>query len=439
MKVAFFTLGCKVNQYDTQLCMELLSNDGFEVVQPKESADVYVVNSCTVTAESDRKTRQTVRSFKRKHPQSIVVLTGCLPQVYPEIAEDLPEADIVIGNSNYPDLPRLLNEHSLTRQHLSNIIPHELCHDTILSDCGISAFQERTRAAVKIQEGCDNYCSYCIIPTARGPVRSKDLEKVKAEINALETAGFNEIVFVGINLTTFGRESSYSLTDAVELASSFDGISRIRLGSLEPDRMTEGLIEQLSKYPKLCPHFHLSLQSGCDKTLKRMNRKYTTVMYESLCQTLRSTFPDCSLTTDVIAGFPGEAREEFDESLAFVNRIGFAKVHVFPYSPRPGTKAAEMPNQISKKEKEERSRKMLAAAQSMRDNFLKNQVGKTVIILAEEATATKDTVGFTPNYTPVIIKGKELEKGKFFKVLLTAVAGDCCEGKTLQTDAEQQN
>ena len=429
MKVAFYTLGCKVNQYETQAITESFIKKGFEAVSYETDADIYIVNSCTVTAESDRKTRQAVRRFKRLHPASVVVLTGCMSQAFPNVADELPEADIVLGNRNNDELIALIEQHFTCGGRLVHLVPHAA--GDAFAGTSIEGFKERTRAVVKIEDGCDRFCSYCIIPYARGRVRSKPLDELRSELKNLEKAGFVEIVLVGINLSAYGTDTGKTLCDAAEIACSFEGINRVRLGSLEPDLMTDELIENLSKLPKLCPQFHISLQSGCDETLRRMNRHYTAKEYEVLCQKLRSSFSDCTLTTDVMVGFPSESDADFYESMDFVKKIKFEKVHVFPYSPRTGTKAAKMKPQIVKAEKEKRSREMIAAAQEIRSEFLKSQIGKTVEVLVEGNIDIGIAQGFTPNYTPVKVKSADIPAGAVCRVMINGVEDDSCVGNLI--------
>lgn len=426
MTVSFYTLGCKVNQYESQAMAELFAAAGYELAGADGEADVYVINSCTVTAESDRKTRQAVRRFKRLHPRSVVVLAGCMTQAYSETAGDLPEADIVTGNKDHAGILKLLEEYFAGGERTVRVEPHQSGEP--FETAGITGFSERTRAVVKIEDGCDRFCSYCIIPYARGRVRSKPLEELKTELTRLEAAGFAEIVLVGINLSAYGSDSGSSLVDAAALACSFEGIQRVRLGSLEPDLMTGETVTSLRSLTKLCPHFHLSLQSGCDKTLRDMNRHYTTAQYKELCDTLRGAFQDCSITTDIMVGFPGETKEDFSESLGFVRQIGFEKVHVFPYSPRPGTKAAGMKPQIPKAVKEERARRMTAAAQEIRNQFLENQIGKVVEVLVEEHSPGGSARGYTPNYTPVQITG-DAPVGTICRIKITGAGEDWCVGE----------
>ena len=421
MKIAFFTLGCKVNQYESQAMAERMVKCGFELVSPNEKSDVYVINSCTVTAESDRKTRQTVRRFKRKNPDSIVVLTGCMPQAFPEDADALKEADIVLGNKNNIRLPELIERYFSCGQRIIEIENHET-GDRFIGD-SISGFEGRTRAIVKIEDGCNRFCSYCIIPYSRGRVRSKPIDELEAELRTLSDAGFIEIVLVGINLSSYGSDIGLSICDAVELAAGMD-FERIRLGSLEPDHITDDVIERLAKVDKFCPQFHISLQSGCDNTLKAMNRHYTSAEYKELCTKLRNSFDETTITTDIMVGFPTESEEDFADNVNFAKEIGFEKVHVFPYSPREGTRAAKM-EQIEKSIKEKRSHIMIEETEKIRQNFLESQVGKTVEVLLETRHDDKFTEGYTKNYTPVKVKGSH-PCGKLVTAKIIAVDGDFC-------------
>lgn len=426
MKAAFYTLGCKVNQYESQAMAQSLENHGFIITDHSEEADVYIINSCTVTAESDRKTRQAVRRFKKLHPDSIVILTGCMPQAFPEISGKLGEADIIIGNKSN----RLLHDYIMQYINGSGRIIAVDLHQSGEAFQGntISSFRERTRASVKIEDGCNRFCSYCIIPYARGRVRSKPLDELKEEIAALEKNGFSEIVLVGINLSAYGMGSDYNIVDAVRLAASFDGIKRVRLGSLEPDHITDEIIAGLADIPEFCPQFHISLQSGCDKTLKRMNRHYNSAEYFELCEKLRSAFDDTTITTDIMVGFPGETEDDFEASLKFAKKVGFEKVHVFPYSIRPGTPAAKMPNQVEKSEKERRAAIMSDACEEIKQNFLKSQIGKTLEMLVEEYHEGF-AQGYTANYTPVKIACGCDNLHGIIKTEITAVDGDFCVGK----------
>ena len=337
MKAAFYTLGCKVNQYETEYMAEVLKNAGMQIVSHNEDADYYIINSCTVTATADQKTRQNVRKFKRQHPNSVVILTGCMPQAFPEQASALNEADIVLSNKSNDDILDLINQFNVTHNRIIKIDKHQ--KDDEFSKCSINQFSERIRAFVKIEDGCDRFCSYCIIPMSRGRVRSKSLEDLKEEITMLGNNGIKEIVLVGINLSSYGKGQEFNIVDAVRICNDDPNIKRVRLGSLEPDHITDEVIEGLAQCKKLCPQFHISLQSGCDKTLKEMNRHYNSDEYRRLCKKLRDTFDDATVTTDIMVGFNNESEDDFNVSLAFAKEIGFEKVHTFPYSERQGTVA----------------------------------------------------------------------------------------------------
>lgn len=428
MKVCFYTLGCKVNRYETQAMSEALAKGGYEIVTENEIADIYVINSCTVTAEADKKTRQAVRRFKRKNPASTVVLTGCMPQAYPREAEKLSEADIVLGNKNNAFLLKALNDRLKNKERIFAVSEHKT--GDAYQNTNISSFDARTRADIKIQDGCNRFCTYCIIPTSRGRVRSKPIEEIEKEVFALGENGYEEIVLVGINLSSYGRDTGLSLPDAVERVCENEKIKRVRLGSLEPDHLTDDVIERLSKCEKLCPQFHISLQSGCNKTLSDMHRHYTAEQYYELCEKLRASFSDCTLTTDVMVGFPMETDENFEESLAFVKKVGFEKVHVFPYSARPGTKAAEYSPQVEKCIKEKRAAIMINETEKIRREFFRRQIGKTVSVLFESRTKDGLIGGYTENYTPVKVRADESLCNKIRKVKITGVSDDdFCTGE----------
>ena len=428
MKAAFYTLGCKVNQYESQAMAQCLERNGFEITDASENADVFVINSCTVTAESDRKTRQTVRRFRKLNPDSIIVLTGCMPQAFPQESYELDSADIVIGNKSNHLVYDYIMQFIGKRERIIAVDEHKSGED--FRGDTISSFRERTRANVKIEDGCNRFCSYCIIPYARGRVRSKPFDTLREELSSLEKNGFSEIVLVGINLSAYLTEDGKNLADAVELAASFDGIKRVRLGSLEPDHITDSMIERLAAIPKFCPQFHISLQSGCDKTLKKMNRHYNSDEYYRLCTKLRSSFEDATITTDIMVGFPGETREDFEQSLAFARKVGFEKAHVFPYSRRPGTPAAKMKEQVQNAEKAERAAEMMSETDRIRNEFLQRQIGRTLEILTEEYHGGC-VHGYTANYTPVKIVGNCELLGGLVNAKITAVEGDYCIGEII--------
>lgn len=424
MKAYFYTLGCKVNQYETQAMMRLLQEAGYDTaVFHTDMSDVgeavLIVNSCTVTGESDRKLRQLLRRMRREHPQAILVLTGCMPQAFPDKAAALTEADIVVGNARRAALVGQIDAFRRDRGRQVCVTPH----DAIVEPLSINAFEERTRAFVKIEDGCDRFCTYCIIPYARGRVRSRDPEDIKAELNTLAAAGYREVVLVGINLTSYGKDTGKSLADAVEAACAVDGIERVRLGSLEPDHMTEELVVRLSRQEKLCPQFHVALQSGCDATLRRMNRHYDTACFEQACKRLAAAFPDAVFTTDILVGFPGETEEDFEASLRFAERMRFAKAHVFPYSRRAGTRADRMPDQLSTAVKAERAHRMIEACEAVRREIFRETVGTEQWVLCETRTDDGCAVGYTRGYLPCRIEGI-CEAGETVRVRITGTDDD---------------
>lgn len=428
MKVAFYTLGCKVNQYETESMREQLQTAGYDCSGDISSADIVVINSCTVTAESDRKTRQAVRKYRRMLPDSVIVLCGCVPAAFPDIASQLPEADIFLSNSGDGKLCGAIEDFLNTRKKVALISEHK--KGELYQTPSIKTFSERTRAFVKIEDGCDRFCSYCIIPTARGRVRSRNLDDIKTEISYLATQGFCEVVLVGINLSAYGKDNGLNLCDAVDTAASVDGICRVRLGSLEPDHITDDMLTRLKNQEKFCPQFHLSLQSGCDKTLKQMNRHYDSAYYRTLIKNIRAVFPDCSITTDIMVGFAGESDEDFLDSLSFAKEIGFAKAHIFAYSRRSGTRADSFPNQVKNVVKAERSKIMIAACQKCEENFLKQQLNKVFPVLFEE-NHDGFYEGYTPNYTRVKVKYDRDIRGKILDVRLEYIENDYCIGKIL--------
>lgn len=419
MKIAFYTLGCKVNQYETQVMRELFEKSGHTITNINNEADAFIINSCTVTGESDRKTRQMVRHYKSLHKDAVVVLTGCMPQAFPKDAEILKEADIVLGNTDHSKIVTALEEFIKNKKRTISVECHP--KDERFNTPGITDFNERTRAFMKIQDGCDRYCTYCIIPKARGPIRSKSLSDIKDEAEALSQNGFSEIVLVGINLTSFGKESGLNICDAVNTVCSVKGIKRVRLGSLEPDHITDEMLISLKAQEKFCPQFHLSLQSGCDKTLKRMNRHYDTAFYRDLVTRIRKSFKDAAITTDIMVGFAGETEEEFNNSLSFAKEIGFASAHIFAYSRREGTVAYSLPNQIEKSEKSRRSKEMSKVTKDSEIEFLSSLIGKTYDVLFEAIDKNGYYHGFTKNYCPVKVKSDINITGKIAEVEITGL------------------
>ena len=409
-KAALHNLGCKVNAYETEAMQHLLEEAGYEIVPFTQKADVYVINTCSVTNMADRKSRQMLHKAKKNNPDSIVVAAGCYVQTSEkEVLNDL-SVDIVIGNDRKHDLVRLLEEYSLDSVNDTEDDINDGKHD--FEELFIDQTKEHTRAFIKVQDGCNQFCSYCIIPYARGRVRSRRFENVIAEVERLAANGFKEVVLTGIHLSSYGVdfEEATGLLELIQAVNAVKGIERIRLGSLEPKIVTEHFASELSKLDKICPHFHLSLQSGCDATLKRMNRKYTTKEYERGCELLRKYFVHPAITTDVIVGFPGETEEEFEQTKAYLEHIHFYEMHIFKYSKRKGTRAAVMPDQIDEQIKAARSEKLIALGHDMSKEFRKFYIGKNDEALFEEKAVIGDKeyfVGYTKEYVKVAKKTDE--------------------------------
>lgn len=409
-KAALHNLGCKVNAYETEAMQHLLEEAGYEIVPFTQKADVYVINTCSVTNMADRKSRQMLHKAKKNNPDSIVVAAGCYVQTSEkEVLNDL-SVDIVIGNDRKHDLVRLLEEYSMDSVNDTVDDINDGKHD--FEELFIDQTKEHTRAFIKVQDGCNQFCSYCIIPYARGRVRSRRFENVIAEVERLAANGFKEVVLTGIHLSSYGVdfEEATGLLELIQAVNAVKGIERIRLGSLEPKIVTEHFASELSKLDKICPHFHLSLQSGCDATLKRMNRKYTTKEYERGCELLRKYFVHPAITTDVIVGFPGETEEEFEQTKAYLEHIHFYEMHIFKYSKRKGTRAAVMPDQIDEQIKAVRSEKLIALGHDMSKEFRKFYIGKNEEVLFEEKAVIGDKeyfVGYTKEYVKVAKKTDE--------------------------------
>ena len=409
-KAALHNLGCKVNAYETEAMQHLLEEAGYEIVPFTQKADVYVINTCSVTNMADRKSRQMLHKAKKNNPDSIVVAAGCYVQTSEkEVLNDL-SVDIVIGNDRKHDLVRLLEEYSMDSVNDTVDDINDGKHD--FEELFIDQTKEHTRAFIKVQDGCNQFCSYCIIPYARGRVRSRRFENVIAEVERLAANGFKEVVLTGIHLSSYGVdfEEATGLLELIQAVNAVKGIERIRLGSLEPKIVTEHFASELSKLDKICPHFHLSLQSGCDATLKRMNRKYTIKEYERGCELLRKYFVHPAITTDVIVGFPGETEEEFEQTKAYLEHIHFYEMHIFKYSKRKGTRAAVMPDQIDEQVKAARSEKLIALGHDMSKEFRKFYIGKNEEVLFEEKAVIGDKeyfVGYTKEYVKVAKKTDE--------------------------------
>ncbi len=427
--VCFITFGCKVSQYETDCIADCFKSSGFSVSAESE-ADVFVINSCTVTGSGDSKSLYKVRKLRKDYPDSVIVLTGCLPQASPEIAEKCTEADIITGTKDREKLPRLVLQ-IIGRKNRIVDIPEYTSHD-LYEDISCKS-TSKTRAFLKIQDGCNCFCSYCIIPYARGRCRSKPMDSLVKEAEALAQSGHKEIVLVGINLAFYGKEYGLRLVDAVEECCKINGIERVRLGSLEPEMISDDDLIRLSRLPEFCPQFHLSLQSGSERTLQRMNRKYTPDEYFALVKKIRSIFPNSAFTTDIMVGFPQETEEEFAESLVFAEKIGFAKIHVFQYSVRKGTPAEKMV-QIPKNIKAERAERMKSLGEKLQGQYMRSLVGKTVPVLFERENSAEFHQGHAPDYTLIKIlreNSKKSLRNQIFYVIIEESHDDYCLGKIL--------
>ncbi|MBQ9658466.1 MAG: tRNA (N(6)-L-threonylcarbamoyladenosine(37)-C(2))-methylthiotransferase MtaB [Clostridia bacterium] len=407
--VAILTLGCKVNQYETNAMAQKLQQAGYSVTEITssmidESIDIFIVNTCTVTNIADRKSRQQLRKIKEYNPHAIVVATGCYAQVSREVLEQMPEIDLILGNNEKKEIVKYIEEFLSENEKITHT--ENLLETREFSDLGSVTYTEKSRAAVKVQDGCDRFCSYCIIPYARGRVRSRKPESIVSEISEISKKGIKEVVITGIHIASYGKDfkEDYKLIDLLEEIQKIEGIERIRLGSIEPLLITDEFVKRLSKLDKICHHFHLSLQSGCDETLARMNRRYGTEDFIKVVERLRNTYSDVILTTDIIVGFPGETDEEFEKTYEFLTKIKFYKMHVFPYSRRQGTKAADMKNQIDGNVKDERSKKLIDLSNKNEQEYNTSYVGKVAQVLVEEKVGENIFQGHTGNYLMVKIK-----------------------------------
>ena len=417
-KAALHNLGCKVNAYETEAMQEMLEKAGYEIVPFKEGADVYVINTCTVTNIADRKSRQMLHRARKMNPDAVVVAAGCYVQAQDGKGQD-PCIDIVLGNNHKKDLVRILDEYAAKRASAAEI--EDISRTREYESLHLTKPGDHTRAYIKVQDGCNQFCTYCIIPYARGRVRSRVMEDVLREVRELAEGGYKEVVLTGIHLSSYGIDFDRErhLLELIRAVHEVDGIERIRLGSLEPGIITEEFARELSRIPEICPHFHLSLQSGCDATLKRMNRRYTSAEYAEKCRILRKYFDDPALTTDVIVGFPGETEEEFRASYDFVDSIDFYETHIFKYSRRSGTKAAVMPDQVSEQVKAERSAVMIGLGERKRAAYEKRYVGREIEVLVEEDAVMDGRcvqVGHTKEYIKVALESNEDLKNRIVKV-----------------------
>ena len=418
MRVCFYTLGCKVNLNETEALEQLFRRSGFTVVPDGQPADVYIVNSCTVTNFGDQKSRKWLRHAKRENPGAVTVLTGCYPQAFPEQAAGLLEADLVCGNTDrraiLDHVMQLLNGH----ERIVAVTPHT--RGEAFEEMPVDRFETHTRAFIKVEDGCNRRCAYCIIPKARGPVRSRPISSILAELRQLAGAGYREVVLSAISLPSYGTDTGTDLYELVEQCAGVEGIQRIRLGSLDPDMLTPEGIRRLAAVDKLCPQFHLSLQSGCDATLRRMRRPYTTAQYLDVVRQLRQAYAGrpVSFTTDCICGFPGESEEDFVRSCGFLEEVGFLRVHVFPYSRREGTPAYDFPQQVHEREKQARSRRMHDRAEEVRRAVLAGLEGSEDQVLLETPVSATVFTGYTRLYVPVSVSAPGCTAGDIVRVRL---------------------
>ena len=425
-KVAFFTLGCKVNQYETNGMAQKLM-DKYEVVEPEEKADIYIINTCSVTNMSDRKSRQMIRRAKEMNKDAFVIVVGCYAEVAKEEIEKIDEVDLVLGNHQKANIDKYIEAYFDGKNIDDTAI------ENYFYDFGSITYTEKTRAVIKVQDGCNNFCTYCIIPYARGRICSRKPESVIDEITKIADEGIKEVVITGIQVSAYGKDfdNEYRLIDLLEEINKIDGIERIRLGSIEPLMITDEFCNRARKIEKLCHHFHLSLQSGCDKTLKEMNRKYTTDQFRDVVRRLRNLYDDVILTTDIIVGFPNETDEDFEKTYEFLKEIKFYKMHVFKYSPRKGTVATKMKNQIPAEIKDVRSKRLLQLSNENECDYLNEYIGKKVRVLMEEKDG--DYIkGHTGNYIVVKTVGDESELENFVDVIAEKNGGDCLIGKKMK-------
>ena len=441
-RAAFLTLGCKVNQYETDAMEEILEKAGYEIVSFKETADVYIINTCSVTNMADRKSRQMIHRAKKNNPDAIIVAAGCYVQAAEEELAKKNEADILVGNNKKKDIAQILEEYFAAKEPeqevpvVSEVI--DINHTKEYEDLTIHKVNEHTRAYIKIQDGCNQFCSYCIIPYTRGRIRSKNPEEVIEEVKNLAAQGYKEIVLTGIHLSSYGKDlGTVTLLDVIKRIQQVEDVERIRLGSLEPRIITEEFMEGISSLPKVCPHFHLSLQSGCDKTLRNMNRRYSAAEYAEKCELIRKFYPSPALTTDVIVGFPVETEEDFEESYEFVKNIHFYETHIFKYSRRQGTKAAVMEGQLTEAVKSIRSEKMIALHEIRAKEYETSMIGKTLELLLEEEVEINGKTYFmahSKEYVRAVI-----EKTKDHKVndLVRAKAVDFADEHVLLAICEE--
>ena len=423
MKVALYTLGCRVNSYESEAMAEKFIKEGYEVVSFDEFSDVYVINTCTVTNMGDKKSRQMIGRARRHNPEAIIAVVGCYSQIASDEIAQIEGVDVVLGSRNKGDIVHWVNR---AREESKQVVEvKDVLKDNKFEELAINEYQDKTRAFLKIQDGCNRFCSYCLIPFARGGVCSKEPEQILKEVKELSKNGFKEIILSGVHTASYGvdLEGNWDLVKILEEINKIEGIERIRIGSIDPTFFTEGVIERICNLEKMCPHFHLSLQSGCDATLRRMNRKYTAQEYNDVVENLRKHMKDVSITTDIIAGFPGESNGEFEDTYEFLKGIKLSKMHIFKYSKRTGTKAAEMPFQVDGLIKEERSKKLIELNNTLEVEFMEKFIGIEMRVLYEEAISGKENtyVGYTENYIKVITESEENIEGKILPTKLVSV------------------
>ncbi|MCR1897850.1 tRNA (N(6)-L-threonylcarbamoyladenosine(37)-C(2))-methylthiotransferase MtaB [Irregularibacter muris] len=429
-KVAFYTLGCKVNTYDTEALAEIFEKSGYQVVDFEELSDVYVINTCTVTNLGDRKSRQMIRRAKKTNENAVIVVAGCYAQTASDEVIEIPEVNLVIGNKDRKKIVEWVEEIQRNKKQKINAVGN-IMQEVDFEELSVFEMKGKTRAFIKVQEGCNQFCSYCIIPYARGPIRSRRPQSILEEIEKLVALDYKEIVLTGIHVASYGKDlKNITLIDLIQQIHQIEDVKRIRLSSLEPTLLTMDFLDSLSKLPKFCPHFHISLQSGSDTTLKAMKRKYTTTQYKQYVDNVRHYFKDASITTDIMVGFPGEGEKEFEETYNFAKEIGFSKIHVFKYSPREGTPAAQYPNQVNGEIKEERSKRLIKLASTMEKNYYQRfVVSKREILFEQEDSRRKHYFeGLTDNYIRVFVPSKEDIKGQIKSVLLKDVKEESMEG-----------
>ncbi|WP_326908949.1 tRNA (N(6)-L-threonylcarbamoyladenosine(37)-C(2))-methylthiotransferase MtaB [Sedimentibacter sp. MB31-C6] len=421
--VSFTTLGCKVNQFETEAMTEILEKEGFQVI-PHGEADIYIINTCAVTKESERKSRQFINKAKRKNPNAIVVAVGCSVQLNSEKINSETNVDIIIGTKNKSNIGKLIKDKINNIEIFNNI--EKFVGKEDFEELKINTVHDKTRANIKIQDGCSQFCSYCIIPYVRGPIRSRNQDDIIQEIKNIASNGYKEIVLNGIHISSYGieKKEQNSLIKLIEEINEIQGIERIRLGSLEPNLITEDFIKRISKLNKVCDHFHLSLQSGSDSVLKRMNRKYSTTKYKNNVEIIRKYLPLAGITTDIIVGFPGETEEEFNSTVKFVKEIKFSRIHVFKYSIRQGTKAAEMTEQVDDSIKSQRSKVLIELGESIAYEFMKQYIGKTISVLIETEKENNLYEGYSTNYLKVLVKSNKNIKNELINVNVKRIRND---------------